>query len=200
MHPCFLPDGANGHQGRPYPVPILSGAPTDDSLLLINCESWAGVTFPGLSFPCCKRRCLHTYLLGDPMQSTRSPCSSLLPPVLVCREHLLPGASAGGSSLVQVNLPACIPRAGGVEQPPRGAQCACGFWLQASACSRSLFSFLIGCPPWPLRSSVNGSCPCKALEEAHHSLPSAVLQRRGENPREVLGSRECGQSASPGHV
>lgn len=175
MHPRSRPGGAKGHQGRPYPVPTLYGAPTDDSRLLANCESWAGVTFPGLSFPCCKRRCLHSYPLGDPVHSTGVLAASS-PGVQGAR----PSRGLCWREFVSsVQLASLHP-----EGPRRGAASSwspvCPWVLAPGQCPLpELAPFLTG-PPW------------RAPEPREwRLLLPAALQRRGENPRTCWEAGAC---------
>lgn len=66
---------------------------------------------------------------GDPIQSTRSLFLLLAATGPGLEEASPFGASVGGSSGVQFNMPACLPRGYRGVQPPHGALQAYGFWL-----------------------------------------------------------------------
>lgn len=109
------------------------------------------------------------FLLPEFLRTFRPPrgiqiSPSLLPWILVWRKRHLPGASAAGSSGVQCNLPACLPR--GPASP----------WAFGSG---NLFPGLLG-PSWSL---VNANCSCQGLRRAPSPWPT--LSDASETRREA---------------
>lgn len=119
----------NTKAGRILSLPCL-GFPRMTYSHLQAVELGQGLTLPGLSFPSCKLRFLHAYLTGgNPTQSTRSLFLLLATTGPGLEEASPFGASVGGSSGVQFNMPVCLPRGCRGVQPPHGAQQAYEFWL-----------------------------------------------------------------------
>lgn len=150
----------------------------------------------GLSFPICKLRFLHTYLMGggNPIQSTRN-C------LLVCWKCLLPGAFVGGSLAVQVNLPTCLPR--GCRGPVEGSSPRMepsrpvgSRWGQSPPRELVLSAYWLPSLPhsWSL---VNESCSFQGHRQA---CPRWCLGEKERVPEQRGEDQEWVQLASPGHM
>lgn len=178
------PSRAQGRGDQARSVPTLSGIATDDSLSLTSYETRASLPCWASVFPSVNSGFFTPTSQGE--STAKHPGASSccwLPLVLVGRKNLLPGACAKGSSGAQLTVPACPLRGCGWEQPPRGAQWACGVLARGWCLPRGISSVLMGWPSWaPREAWLMKAAPSRASGEAPTGLPSVVSQRRGKNP------------------